>query len=222
MISLAFDTSTDYLLVALSENGEFFSQVFRYLPRAHQENLLLTVDDLLRKHSLGISRIDLIVVGLGPGSYTGMRIGVSIAKGISLSLGLPVVGISTLKAISEVFLGKREYIVPVLDAKRGEVYFAIYEGKNGDELFPPSAGNAGNLRKILQGLDNYLLCGEAKKFFPGEKSVWEEILPWGKALISLGEKKFLKRGGTSLPNLKPFYLRPSYAEEALSKKKTST
>jgi tRNA threonylcarbamoyladenosine biosynthesis protein TsaB len=222
MISLAFDTSTDYLLVALSKKGEFFSQVFRYLPRAHQENLLFTVDNLLKKHSLSISRINLIVVGLGPGSYTGMRIGVSVAKGISLSLGLPVVGISTLKAISEVFLGKKEHIVPVLDAKRGEVYFAVYEGKTGDEVFPPSAGKVENLRKILQRLDNYLLCGEAKKFFSEEENIWEKMLPWGEALISLGEKKFLKEGGTPLPNLKPFYLRPSYAEETLSKKKPPT
>jgi tRNA threonylcarbamoyladenosine biosynthesis protein TsaB len=222
MISLAFDTSTDYLLVALSEKGKFFNQVFRYLPRAHQENLLFAVDDLLKMYSLSISKVDLIVVGLGPGSYTGMRIGVSVAKGISLSLGLPVVGISTLKAISEVFLGKREHVVPVLDAKRGEVYFAVYEGKTGDEIFPPSAGKVENLKRILQGLDDYLLCGEAKKFFSEERNVWEEMLPWGKALIALGEKKFLKEGGTSLPNLKPFYLRPSYAEEALSKKKPST
>lgn len=221
MVSLAFDTSTNYLLVALSKEEELFSQIFRYLPRAHQENLLFTVDELLKKHSLSISRVDLIVVGLGPGSYTGMRVGVSVAKGISLSLSLPVVGISTLKAISEVFLGKKEHIVPVLDAKRGEVYFAVYRGKEGEELFPPSAGKVEDLKKILQGLDSYLLCGEAKKFFPEKEGV-EEMLPWGRALISLGEEKFLKEGETPLPDLKPFYLRPSYAEEALSKKKPST
>jgi tRNA threonylcarbamoyladenosine biosynthesis protein TsaB len=150
-----------------------------------------------------------------------MRVGVSTVKGISLPIEIPVVGIGTLRAISEVFLGKKDYIVPVLDAKRDEIYFAVYEGKTGDELTPPSAGKVENLKKILRELDNYLLCGEAKRFFSEEESMLEEVVPWGKALISLGERKFLEEGRTPLPALKPFYLRPSYAEEALSKEKSS-
>ncbi len=217
MVTLALDTATDYLVITLSREGEVLAEVFSHSPRAHQEKLFPALDDLLKKNELSIGEIELLVVGVGPGSYTGMRVGVSAVKGISFALGLPVVGVCTLRAIAHTLFREGKVIIPVLDAKRGEVYYAAYKGSGAEEVLSPRAGKKEEFLQFLRSIeDEYLLVGEADRFFSefcSQGRIVSDFSSWGKSLVKLGEEIFKEKGRTPLSHLKPLYLRPSYAEE---------
>jgi len=124
---LVFDTSSDLLAVgARKSGGSLYSQAetgFR-----HSETLLPTIERCLSASSLTLRDIGLIACSRGPGSFTGLRIGMSTAKGLSLALGIPWVGVPALDCIA-LGLGMPERtVVPVLDARKNRLYAAIYRG----------------------------------------------------------------------------------------------
>ena len=113
MLILAFDTATDLATSALVADGETLGE------RVTRSQLLLAdVDDLLRSARVVPSDLSALVVGTGPGSFTGTRIGLSFARGLALSLDLSVAGVSTLAALATC----TEQAFPIVDARRGEVF----------------------------------------------------------------------------------------------------
>jgi tRNA threonylcarbamoyladenosine biosynthesis protein TsaB len=113
VLILAFDTATDTATSALVADGVTLGE-----RRTRPQSLLADVDALLAKAGLGPSDLDALVVGTGPGSFTGTRIGLAVARGLALALDLPVAGISTLDALAAA--APRAF--PVIDARRGEVF----------------------------------------------------------------------------------------------------
>ena len=113
MLILAFDTATDTATSALVADGVTLGE-----RRTRPQSLLADVDGLLVAAGLAPSDLDAIVVGTGPGSFTGTRIGLAVARGLALSLDLPVAGVSTLDALAAA--APRAF--PVVDARRGEVF----------------------------------------------------------------------------------------------------
>jgi len=113
MLILAFDTATDVATSALVSNGEVLGE---RLSRA--VTLLEDVDALLRQAGAHTGDVEALAVGIGPGSFTGVRIGLATARGIALALGIPVAGVSTLDALAAGAPGA----VPVVDARRREVF----------------------------------------------------------------------------------------------------
>ena len=116
MLTLAFDTATDVATCALVRDEEVLGE---RVSRA--VTVLADADELLREAGLGPRDLDLLVVGIGPGSFTGLRIGLAVARGLALALDLPVAGVSTLDALAAGAPGA----VPVLDARRGEVFVVL-------------------------------------------------------------------------------------------------
>ena len=113
MLILAFDTATDVATSALVEDGEVLGE------RASRAvTLLEDVDALLRQAGAHTGDIEGLVVGTGPGSFTGLRVGLATARGLALALGVPVAGVSTLEALAAGAPGA----LPVIDARRGEVF----------------------------------------------------------------------------------------------------
>jgi tRNA threonylcarbamoyladenosine biosynthesis protein TsaB len=113
MLILAFDTATDVATSALADDGEVLGE------RASRAvTLLEDVDALLRQAGLQTRDIEALAVGIGPGSFTGVRIGLSTARGLALALGIPVAGVSTLDALEAGAPGA----LPVIDARRREVF----------------------------------------------------------------------------------------------------
>ncbi len=113
MLILAFDTATDLATSALVADGEILGE-----RTTRPQALLADIDALLVAARLGPADLSAIVVGTGPGSFTGTRIGLSVARGLALSLDLPVAGVSTVAALAAA--GERAF--PVVDARRGEVF----------------------------------------------------------------------------------------------------
>ena len=127
-IILNIETATTNCSVAIAKNGktlvlkEDYSQEF-----SHAERLLLYIDEVLIEANIKASSLDAIAVSKGPGSYTGLRIGVSAAKGLCFALNIPLISVSTLKSLAcqvDILDG---LIVPMLDARRMEVYSAVFD-----------------------------------------------------------------------------------------------
>ena len=136
---LSIETSTSICSVAIHERGELRAVSEIKEPGAHAEKLLDLVDAAMKQAELRMSDLDAVAVSQGPGSYTGLRIGVSTAKGIAYGLEIPLIGINTLQAMAaSQLVNHGEFVVAVLDARRKEVYTQTF-GDSLQELSPIEA-----------------------------------------------------------------------------------
>lgn len=127
---LSIETSTSICSLAVHQDGKLISLSEENEPGAHAERLVLLIEAVLEKAGLGFKDLDAIAVSQGPGSYTGLRIGVSTAKGLAFGLNKPLIGVNTLQALaSAVHLEKGDLVIPVLDARRMEVYREVFDWK---------------------------------------------------------------------------------------------
>ena len=129
-IVLNIETATTNCSVSLSKDGETLVLKEDNSPGySHAETLHVFIDEVFKISNIDPSRIDAVAVSKGPGSYTGLRIGVSSAKGLCFALNKPLISIDTLKSLAHQVETEEGYIVPMLDARRMEVYSAIYNSK---------------------------------------------------------------------------------------------
>jgi tRNA threonylcarbamoyladenosine biosynthesis protein TsaB len=124
---LALDTSTRSCSVAVSLDGKPASEVSALSHRTHSLHLMDMVRDALALAEVGLKEIDGFAVSIGPGSFTGLRIGISTAKGLAFAAGKPCVGVSSLEALASVCLPWPDRICVLMDARKGEVYTAVYQ-----------------------------------------------------------------------------------------------
>lgn len=129
---LAFDTSSDALSLAVWVNGSILKEIHHRSQERHSSVLIPAVEKILKSAKLGIADIDVIAVGLGPGSFTGIRVAVVTAKMLAFALNKKIVGVSSLEAIARSSLSKEHPKVAVLlDARKAKVYGAAYEWIHG-------------------------------------------------------------------------------------------
>ncbi|NOS35695.1 MAG: tRNA (adenosine(37)-N6)-threonylcarbamoyltransferase complex dimerization subunit type 1 TsaB [Deltaproteobacteria bacterium] len=131
MKMLAIDASTPSGSVALFDDGELMSEFTFHRGGRHSETLLTAIDTICTMSGVEVKEIDSYAVTRGPGSFTGLRVGISTVKGLAWSSGKPVVGVSTLKSLAMNLPCAGGVIVPVLNARRGEVYGGIYRWEKG-------------------------------------------------------------------------------------------
>ena len=128
---LAFETSAKAGSVALYENGKLLAESYQNTGLTHSQTLMVMAEDVLRQCNLTAQDVDAVAVAQGPGSFTGVRIGVAAAKGFAWGKQIPCYGVSTLEAMAE-SLGIYEGIVcPVMDARRSQVYNALFRAEKG-------------------------------------------------------------------------------------------
>lgn len=125
--ALALDTSTSCLSVALLRDGHCRCEINLHVKAGHAGMLLAVIDEVLRKAEADRKTIGLIAVGTGPGSFTGLRIGIATAKGLATSLGCRLVGVPTLDAIAHAAVPSALPVLPVVDARKGEVFCCRYD-----------------------------------------------------------------------------------------------
>lgn len=140
---LQIDTATETCSVSISSDGQVVGQIDAVEPNLHASKLTVFIDQLLQDLQLTYANLKAVAVSMGPGSYTGLRIGVSTAKGLCYALDIPLLAVNTLESIYEGYVKSKEVkandiFIPMLDARRMEVYMAVYNGK-GDLVEPTKA-----------------------------------------------------------------------------------
>jgi tRNA threonylcarbamoyladenosine biosynthesis protein TsaB len=128
---LAVDTTTERGSVAVTEDDSIRGEVRLVSPEGHSRRLLPAVDFLLQSLGLRAADVDAFAVTTGPGSFTGLRVGLSTVQGLALGTGKPCVGVSALDVLAARNAGAAPAIVALMDAYRGEVYGALYDGEGG-------------------------------------------------------------------------------------------
>lgn len=226
---LALDTSTEVAGVALLEGAQIrFSHTFLHRMDLSRR-LLPAVRWLLGDAGVPFASVEGLVVGLGPGSFTGVRIGVTTAKVLAQAVNLPLVGIGTLETMAAALLPCAGRLVcPCIDARKSEVYTALYRltPDGCEELMPPAALPADLLAARLDELDEeVIVCGTGSvRYAPTLAAVLGERLrrapghdfPDPAVLAHLGRRR-LERGEREDPlRLTPIYARVSEAERSLA------
>ena len=131
MLILAFESSARAASVALVEDGRLISQYSQCSGLTHSRTLLPMAEDMLKNAELSLDKVDLFAVAHDPGSFTGIRIGVSTVKGLAWAADKPCVGVSTLEAMAWHGLAAGGLVCPVMDARRSQVYNALFQVENG-------------------------------------------------------------------------------------------
>jgi tRNA threonylcarbamoyladenosine biosynthesis protein TsaB len=214
---LALDTSTEYCSVALWQDGTVTERC-ELVGQKHSERLMEMLDALLRAAGVKLAQLDGIAFGMGPGSFTGVRIACGATQGLALGANLPVVGVCTLQALAEA-AGKPR-VIAALDARMGEIYHAVYEKRGdgwaalsepclckpheappvpGDDWFGAGSGFAAHGMVLverytgqLQGMDG-------------------AAVPQAAAIAALGAAQFALGRGVDAAQALPLYLRDKVA-----------
>ena len=142
---LLLETATDPCSVALADNGNIVAEKYINQPKAHASLLARYISDILEENGITMAECSAVAVSKGPGSYTGLRVGVSCAKGLCYGAGKPLISVCTLATIAQMAMDNNLYrkegeytIVPMIDARRMEVYTANFNSK-GEQLTPVEA-----------------------------------------------------------------------------------
>lgn len=155
MLILAFETSAKAASVALLENEKLLGESYQNTGMTHSQTLMVMAEDLLKTAGKTVLDVDAVAVAEGPGSFTGVRIGVAAAKGLAWGRQLPCVGVSTLEAMA-MNLGIYDgYVCPVMDARRNQVYNALFYVNHGimERITPDRAIALLELEEELKGLN---------------------------------------------------------------------
>ena len=227
MLVLALDTSSYVGTVCVTRGGELLAEWSAFVRASHGETLLPHVERCLSLAGVRLSDVELFAVGIGPGSFTGVRIGVATAKGLALAEKKPMVGVTSLRVLAAGISAGAGLVVPLLDAHKGELYAAAYARDDAGALVEhvapfhaPPAQVAGRLLAETQGrlwvagngLARYgteLLgaLGERATRTPGYGDA-----PRAACLAHEAERAFERSGPSNLATLEPMYLRPSDAK----------
>lgn len=218
---LNLETATTVCSVALAKDGELLAKKEINGDYSHAENLTLFIEDVLKQAAIHITQVDAIAVSKGPGSYTGLRIGVSTAKGFCYSLDKPLIAINTLEhislSVSTVIKGQdlltNTLFCPMLDARRMEVYCALYD-RNNKCVMPTSALIIDEysfdeyLKKHILFLfgDGASKCKDILKF-KTNVLFFDNIFPSAENMISLSEQAYNNKQFEDVAYFEPFYLK---------------
>lgn len=218
---LAVDTSTDLCSVALMVGSDILERK-KLSAKQHTTLLLPLIEEVLREAGLNLVQLQAIAFGSGPGSFTGLRIAASVVQGIAFSHDLPVIPISTLSALA--WQGVRVYdsrgiIIPALDARMGQIYWAVYRWNNQrrlDTIIPDSLGDFTSLISKKEWLSGNLGIGPGWKtfVFPEERQLMDSMntvspdrYPEAVDVAVLAAQEFLQGHTIAPEQALPFYLR---------------
>jgi len=230
---LALDTATSACTVAVVDADRVLAELTLEVPRAHSTRLMPLIAQAVGESGLAKTDLDALAVGIGPGSFTGLRIGLSTVKGLALALGKPCIGVGTLAAMAYGTGAQIGLVVPMLDAKRSEIFAGVYAAGDRDpstwaELVPPGhfalGALAERIRELRTGLRHswqfVTLCGDVAAQYGAALELGDALrlapigamLPRGWAVASLGRSLLSQGLGGDPDLLVPVYLRKSEAE----------
>lgn len=220
MLILAIDTATKIGSVALYEDKTgIIGEINLYVKVNHSNVIMKAVDSLFDLSGYTIKDVDKIAVTTGPGSFTGIRIGVAIAKGLAYSLEKPIIGINELDVLAETGEEREGLIVPLIDARKERVYYSQYKYEN-RKLVRKEEYKDGELRDILEKLkgekvvfigDGAIVNQELIKEIMGEDNI---VFSKANSIprAAMAAQIALHHEDDNIYTLEPFYLNKSQAE----------
>ena len=221
---LNIETATRVCSVSLSDNGNVVSIQESKIKNSHAEKITLFSEQVIYKSGISFSDLDAIAISKGPGSYTGLRIGVSTAKGFCYSLDIPLISIGTLPALAHGMIEKimkegknpeNFLFCPMIDARRMEVYTALYNHKleeikkvEAKIITEDSFGTwLQKGKQIIFFGDGASKCKSVLSENLGAVFTEEEFLPSAAYMANLAEEKFQKKEFEDVAYFEPFYLK---------------
>lgn len=227
MLILQIETATAVCSCALSLNGNIIAVRELNQANVHIEKLTLLIEEVLSAVGSSFEDLDAVAVSMGPGSYTGLRIGVSTAKGLCYALDIPLIGVNTLDAMASGFLHKyaqeddKFWICPMIDARRREVYSAIYSGDL--KKVEPVAARIIDENSFLNVGNTLVLFGDgAEKFtdtFLGSEEirVFSGFVNSASYLTKIAYQKAMQNDFEDVAYFEPFYLKDFVPTQAKKK-----
>ena len=220
MKTLALETSAKSVSVAVTENGTLLAQAYQDRGLTHSVTLMPLLDGMLKTAGLTLDDMDIIAVAQGPGSFTGIRIGVSAAKGLAWAKALPCCGVSTLEAMAYGVTDFEGVVVGAMDARRQQVYNALFRTENGrvtrlcaDRAVAMELVAAIPEPKLIVGDGAVLLYDFLQKAGIGCRLASPLHRQQSAAGVALAAEHLAAQGLTcSAQELQPVYLRLSQAE----------
>lgn len=217
---LSIETATNNCSVSLSNQGKHLFSVVSSEPNLHATKLTVFIQELMEKAEMTLDQLDAVAVSMGPGSYTGLRIGVSTAKGLCYALDIPLIANNTLEALTEGFreqyptFNEMTLLVPMIDARRREVYCAFFQTDG--TLFKKTEAliiDENSFDAYLdQGFQLILFGSGADKFIPtfehnDKIQVFPEFDSLSRFQVSRSYEKFENKQFEDVAYFEPFYLK---------------
>lgn len=196
MKTLYIDTSSNFLYTAIINDNEIIAEVKKEYGHELSKYALPEIVGMFESSNTEPKSIDRIIVVNGPGSFTGIRIGITIAKTYAWSLNIPITTITSLEAMM-LSVKEKKYYVPVIDARRGYVFGAIYDDKK-QEILAPSHIKIADLEQKLKDIDNYIIITNDEVDMTGEKTSYDPDI---KLIVDYFKDK---------PNINPHAVNPDY------------
>jgi len=222
---LNLETATTNCSVSLARDGKTIAIKERDTPNySHSEQLHVFIQEVVQRASVSLNDLDAIAVSKGPGSYTGLRIGVSAAKGLCFSLDIPLISVATLKSMAGQQIARGfNILIPVLDARRMEVYSKVFDNQL-NEIRGTRAEiiDENSFKAYLQSGKVLLLGSGAKKckeVLPDKITYDFECVPSAKEMSKLSFDKYQKEDFEDVAYFEPYYLKDFILQTA--KKKVS-
>ena len=224
MLILAFETSAKAASVAFTENGKLLGEGYQNTGLTHSQTLMVMAEDMLKQCGKTAADVEAVAVAAGPGSFTGVRIGVAAAKGFAWGKEIPCYGVSTLEAMAESLGAFDGYVCPCMDARRSQVYNALFLAEKGklSRVTDDRAIALSDLKTDLEHIDGpiYLvgdgavLCHNTLKeevpnlVLPAEHRLHQRAVGVAVLAQKMADAGIAPSGGELNPN----YLRLSQAE----------
>ena len=218
---LCIETGTDICSVGIVSNGELISLRESDSGRDHAKKVAVFVDELLSENNIDPQQIDAVAVGEGPGSYTGLRIGVSFAKGLCYGLGKPLIAVSSLAALTAVAIEDYKagildiedwdsaLLCPMIDARRMEVYTQVFDSKaNPLNDVTAEVVDENTLAELRAKTENFVIFGSgAAKCAEVLGAKLIEITPSVRGMAAIAEKKYINGDFADVAYFEPYYLK---------------
>lgn len=219
---LSLDSATEACSAAVLCDGVLVAHRFERMHRGHAEILMLLVQDVMQQAGLTFDKLDLIATTVGPGGFTGLRIGLASARGLALAAGIPIVGVTTLEAVAKANLSTESPLLIALDSKRADLYMQLFDA-NGAPLTEPSAmlpaeiGPALPAGAIAVGGNaaDRVLEAFAERAPPLRRKTGSS-LPDAAIVAQIGAERHARTPSNESP--RPLYLRPPDAQKPDSKR----
>ena len=213
---LNIETSSHNCSVSISSSGKIISTEEKIFEEySHSKFLHVFIDRLFKKTNLKPSELSAVSVSQGPGSYTGLRIGISAAKGFCFALNIPMISLDTMRILAESVSDKNCYIISAMDARRDEIYFSVFKASKKETIRIRQTDimilNSTSFSDFLNNSETYFVgnCNEKiKKYISSDNAIYSPLtLPSSKHMAVLSYQKYINSNFVDISNFSANYIK---------------